>query len=236
MKKAILYLLHVKQLPIFQQLQLEEALLRLDVRNLCLINEGSMPAIVMGISGKMQQLVDLEKLKIHPMPVIKRFSGGGTVLVDQNTLFISFLCQKNAHPFPGYPEAIMRWTESLYKEALHLPDFQLKENDYVIGERKFGGNAQYLCKDRWLHHSTLLWDYHPQFMNLLLHPPKTPKYRKDRPHEDFLTKLKEYFPNKEHFISSFTQALKMFYEVEGISYEDVTYFLHQPHRKSTEYL
>jgi lipoate-protein ligase A len=26
------------------------------------------------------------------IPVIKRFSGGGTVIVDENTLFVTFVC------------------------------------------------------------------------------------------------------------------------------------------------
>ncbi|NGX26688.1 MAG: Lipoate-protein ligase LplJ, partial [Chlamydiae bacterium] len=152
-------ILHLKNFPIFQQLQLEEALLRLDTRNFCIINEGSPPAIVMGISGKPEELINFENLGKNPIPIIKRFSGGGTVIVDEETIFISFLCQKDLHDFAPYPEPIMRWTEEIYKEALDISDFSLRENDYVIGERKFGGNAQYLRKDRWLHHTTLLWDY-----------------------------------------------------------------------------
>lgn len=236
MKKPMISLLHLKQMPIYEQLQLEEALLRLDTRNLCLINEGSSPAIVMGISGKIDHLVDSVQLQKYPIPVIKRFSGGGTVLVDQNTLFVSFLCQKQDHSFLPYPEAIMKWTESIYKQALKLKGFQLRENDYVIGERKFGGNAQYLRKDRWLHHSTLLWDYDPERMKLLLHPAKTPKYRLGRSHEDFLTKLSAHLPSKEKFISSLKQSLADVYEIEELSYGDVSPFLEEPHRQSTEYV
>ena len=44
--------------PIYDQLLLEEALLRSDTRNWCIISEGSPPAIVMGISGKKHELID----------------------------------------------------------------------------------------------------------------------------------------------------------------------------------
>lgn len=165
-------LLHLKNVPIFEQLQIEEALLRLDTRNICLINEGSTPAIVMGISGKPNELVDLKKLSATSIPLIKRFSGGGTVIVDEDTVFVSFICQRDFHPFSPYPEPIMRWTEALYKQVFDLPDFHLRENDYVIKERKCGGNAQYLRKDRWLHHTTFLWDYKKEHMDLLLQPKK----------------------------------------------------------------
>ena len=92
-------ILHLKNVSIFEQLQLEEALLRADTRNVCIINEGSSPAIVMGISGKAEELIDLEKLEQNPIPVIKRYSGGGTVVVDPNTLFVSFICNKDLVDF-----------------------------------------------------------------------------------------------------------------------------------------
>ena len=55
------HLLHFQNLPILEQLRLEEASLRCDERNFCIINEGSTPAIVLGISGKLEELVDQEK-------------------------------------------------------------------------------------------------------------------------------------------------------------------------------
>lgn len=226
-------ILHLKNYPIFEQLQLEEALLRLDTCNYCIINEGSPPSIVMGISGKADELIDQKKLGQTPIPVIKRFSGGGTVVVDQETLFISFLCQKELHDFAPYPEPIMRWTEGIYKAAFKLPTFHLKENDYVIGERKCGGNAQYLRKDRWLHHSTFLWNYNKELMNLLLHPKKTPTYRQERNHEDFLTCLSEHLPSKNESIEAVKKILTNHYPVQEISLAEASSFLLQPHRQST---
>ncbi len=226
-------ILHLKNYPIFKQLQLEEALLRLDNSNYCIINEGSPPAIVMGISGKADELIDHEKLSASPIPVIKRFSGGGTVVVDQETIFISFLCQKELHDFAPYPEPIMKWTEGIYKEAFNLPDFHLRENDYVIGERKCGGNAQYLRKERWLHHTTFLWSYQTALMDLLLHPKKTPQYREQRSHADFLTCLSEHLPSKVAFIQAFKKILNNHYSAIEISLSEVSSILQIPHRQST---
>jgi len=228
--------LHLKNVPILQQLQIEEALLRLGPRNLCLINEGSPPAIVMGISGKVEELVDLEKLKTNPIPVLKRFSGGGTVVVDDQTVFVSFLCKKELHPFAPYPEAIMRWTEELYREVFQLDAFALRENDYVIGEKKCGGNAQYLRKNCWLHHTTFLWDYRPEHMELLLHPKKTPNYRERRSHDEFLTRLKDHLPSKQVFIERLKEVLKQRFEVTPLSLGEVLPLLQEPHRRSTQEL
>ncbi len=49
--------------------------------------------------------------------------------------------------------------------------------DYVFGERKFGGNAQAITKDRWLHHTSFLWDFRDDRMRLLKQPGRAPEYR-----------------------------------------------------------
>lgn len=53
----------------------------------------------------------------------------------------------------------------------------LSSADYTFGERKFGGNAQAITKQRWLHHTSLLWDFDPRNMALLKHPQRIPDYR-----------------------------------------------------------
>ena len=51
----LVHVVRMRGVPILQQLRLEEALLRTDDRNWCLINDGGPndlpPSVVMGISG-----------------------------------------------------------------------------------------------------------------------------------------------------------------------------------------
>ena len=228
--------LHLKESSIFDQLQIEEALLRNDDENWCIVNEGSSPSIIMGISGKPEELIDLKKVQADPLPIIKRFSGGGTVIVDDDTLFVSFIFQKAVHDFPCYPEPILRWSEAFYQEALSIPNFRLRENDYVIGEQKCGGNAQYIKKERFVHHTTFLWDYNDELMDYLLHPPKTPTYRSARTHRDFLCTLKGHLDSKAAFVSSIRKNLSKRYQLSDASLESVTPHLQTPHRKTTTYI
>jgi len=213
--------LHLQQFPIFEQLKIEEALLRADARNWCIINEGSPVTIVMGISGKKEELVDLGKAQQDDIPIIKRFSGGGTVIVDENTLFVTFICDKKLHPFPAFPEPIMRWTEGIYKEVFVHEDFRLRENDFVIGKKKMGGNAQYIKKERWLHHTSFLWDYSDEKMDYLLHPKKTPAYREGRSHSDFLCRLSDHFSDKSGIVEQIKAALEKRFEVISYSLEEL---------------
>lgn len=195
-------LIHTKGLSILEQLRMEESLLHNSQENILLINEGTTPAIVVGISGKVEELIDTKKA-LH-LPIIRRFSGGGTVIVDGNTLFITFICKADLHPSKPFPETVMRWSEELYKPVFDGLDYRLRENDYVIGEKKCGGNAQSFKKERYLHHTSWLWDFEEEKMDLLLHPKKTPTYRAGRVHADFLCKLKDFFESKEQF----TERLK----------------------------
>lgn len=220
-----------KDTSIFDQLLLEEGLLRNDTRNFCIVNEGTAPAIVMGISGKPHELVHTENAQAQNLPIIKRFSGGGTVVVDESTLFVTFIFQKDIHSFPAYPEPIMKWSEGIYKPVFDHPSFALRENDYVLGEKKFGGNAQYIRKDRWLHHTSFLWDYHPEKMSALLHPKKTPKYREGRNHEDFLCKMKDSMPSKEVFFERLKESLSQSFTLQEISERSLE--LSKDHRTAT---
>ncbi len=210
------------QCSIYEQLKLEEYLLRNRDDNWCLVNTGSSPAIVMGISGKPLELIHKEKIVQAPVPVIKRFSGGGTVVVDEDTLFVTFIFQKDAHSFPGYPEPIYRWAEEFFINAWNIPDFSLRDNDFAIADRKCGGNAQYLKKDRWLQHTSFLWDYCPEKMSYLLHPRKTPAYRKERKHEEFLCKMKDYLPSKNAFVEGIIQELNRRYPTEKIDLDQLS--------------
>jgi len=210
-----------KNVSIFEQLLLEEALLRNDTRNFCIVNQGSTPAIVMGISGKPHELVNMSQANTLKLPIIKRFSGGGTVVVDDNTLFVTFIFQKDSHPFQAYPEPIMKWSEGIYKPVFTSSSFSLRENDYVIEEKKFGGNAQYIRKDRWLHHTSFLWDYEKEKMSSLLLPKKTPKYREGRDHEDFLCKMKDQLSSKEEFFQRLKKSLKDSFTLVEITKEEL---------------
>lgn len=188
-----LHFIHLKNTPIFEQLQLEEALLRGEDKNYCLVNEGSPRAIVMGISGKPEELLNLETVRQEEIPVIKRFSGGGTVIVDENTLFVTLIMNQKDVPIDPFPEPILAWSAHLYSGAWAIPGFALRENDYCIGEKKCGGNAQYIKKGRWLHHTSFLLDFSPQNMNHLQLPTRKPKYRGNRSHSEFLIGLNKVY-------------------------------------------
>ena len=227
-----LHLLNLSNFPIFSQLEIEEALLRASSLNVCIINKGSPPSIVLGISNRYEDYI----MPNNSLPAIQRFSGGGTVVVDEDTIFLSFICQNDFIQSIIFPDILFKWSSDLYKNALNLDDFHYREHDYVIGKYKCGGNAQYLRKDRFVHHTSFLWDYKKELMSCLKQPPKMPSYRAARPHSDFLCKLCDFFPSKKDFIDRIQSALQKRFLLQPLHLEDICPLLYGNYRRSTKYL
>jgi len=221
---------------IFRQLQLEEALLRVDTSNWCLLNTAVEPAIVMGISGKVEELINLPKIQKHPIPIIRRFSGGGTVYVDAQTYFVSFIVQNRLLKTPSYPSHIHEWAKQFYSKVFLWEEFNLLENDYVLGKHKFGGNAQYICKNRILHHTSLLWDYDAEAMDYLLIPKKAPQYRSKRNHADFLCRLSERISTLSALEEMLKNALAQQYKLQEATLDILLEIEKRTHRQSTCYV
>lgn len=206
----LMNLVRFKGLPILQQLHLEERLLRTSSENWCIINDGTdQPTVVMGVSGKPAELLAIESVLCDQIPVIRRFSGGGTVVVDPGTIFVTYICNKDAVVgLQPYPQPIMSWSGLLYNRVFQgIGDFHLRENDYVFGNRKFGGNAQSITKNRWIHHTSFLWNYDVRNMAYLKHPARAPEYRLARSHLDFICRMKDYIP-RSIFMEKTIEATK----------------------------
>ena len=234
-------LVRTSGLCILRQLRLEEKLLRSPgAGNWCLLNDGTPDrSVVLGISGKPHQLVDVRRALDDGVRVIKRFSGGGTVIVDRDTQFVTLVMNAAAVPdLALFPRQIMDWTGSLYGGRPHgvfadVPGWQLRENDYVIGERKVGGNAQSISKDRWLHHTSFLWDFREETMKYLTNPAKQPRYRANRSHSDFLAPLRTYLPDRNALATRMEAALEgMGLEVAPASIEQAEDAVAAHHRGS----
>eukprot|EP01112_Ceratiomyxa_fruticulosa_P015416 TRINITY_DN4529_c0_g1_i6.p1 TRINITY_DN4529_c0_g1~~TRINITY_DN4529_c0_g1_i6.p1 ORF type:complete len:312 (-),score=57.35 TRINITY_DN4529_c0_g1_i6:24-959(-) len=194
----MLKVLHLNGVPIYTFLRIEEAIFRCKNAGSWLVtNVGTpSPSIIMGISGVAEKVSHIEKVKERGVNIIKRYSGGGTVVVSNNTLFVSLIGDQtflDKWKVKMYPREIMKWTESVYKPVFkESPNFSLLENDYVIGKLKFGGNAQCLSLGRFVHHTSFLLDYNENDMDLLQMPDRAPEYRESRRHSDFLCKLKDH--------------------------------------------
>mmetsp|Transcript_15545 Transcript_15545/g.22905 ORF Transcript_15545/g.22905 Transcript_15545/m.22905 type:complete len:330 (-) Transcript_15545:73-1062(-) len=226
-------------------------------------------AIVLGIGGKPHELLDIDEVRKDGVLAVKRFSGGGTVVVDHDSLFTTFIGRTDGMPdVKPYPRELMAWSadeifgpvfgamkrdmhdDSIRKRGqrsmvvkgsscgvestgivettegdklVRVPNFSLRENDYILGERKMGGNAQSIVKGGWIHHTSFLYDYSHENMGYLTLPKKRPEYRGDRSHRDFLIKLKDYVDplgGKKYFFDKVKEATDDAFEMEEVTLQE----------------
>lgn len=132
-------------------------------------------------------------------------------------------------------------TGELYADALQrcgVNNFAVRANDYCLHadevDLKFGGNAQSISGKRWLHHTSLLWDFQPARMELLQMPARRPEYRADRPHADFVRSLSAAgVPDRAGFLDAVVAAVGARVELREVGVEEARAALSAPHRKTT---
>lgn len=250
-----------KPFSIFQQLQLEEALLRTSTKNYLILNQKSVlkdakPDIVMGISGKMKDWLS-PNVVTDNIAVIKRFSGGGTVLIDSNTVFVSFIMNTGDSPSRPFPRDLMNYATNIFKEVWRSPLFSMRGHDFCLGDRKFGGNAQSITRGRFCHHTSMLFDFNRSYMDRYLLIPilsKQPEYRSKRGHSDFLCTLKDFSYSHENglalesvmnnpshgnglfFSDRLVEVLDKSFECVDVSYDSVLPQLQVEHDRRTHVL
>ena len=186
------------KIDIYKQLLLEECLLRTTQKNYLIFNriKNARPHIILGRGNKINDVVNVNATP--KIPIIRRFTGGGTVYTDQNSQYVSFIFNTNDINIDPYPVPMMKWTANIYKKILENDicneKFILNENDYCLNHLKFAGNAQSITRNRLIHHTSFLWKYSITEMNKYLTiPSKIPKYRENRQHDDFLCQLYPYY-------------------------------------------
>lgn len=221
----VLKCLNLNGMSIFQQLKYEELLLRHTFDNWFIYNTDSLErTIVLGFSGKIHELVNVKKAHSDSVNLIRRYTGGGTVIIDNNTIFTSFIMNTDDAVCKPYPRDIMTWSETIFGTVFNRKlglEFSLLENDYVIGNKKIGGNAQSITKRRWVHHTSFLHSFNPKNMEYLLIPKKKPDYRVNRDHSSFLTTLDAYIESKHELELFILESLQDKYVTERISLDEL---------------
>ena len=180
-----------------ENLALDEALLRAadeQAAGFCLrIWESAQYAVVLGSSGRVQDDVHVARCQADGIPILRRCSGGGTVLLGPGSLVYSLVLPIDAdrHLY-GITEAtaeiLNRLTAPLKSRVPTLAT--CGTSDLAIDGRKISGNSQRWMRRAMLHHGTLLYDFPIERISRYLTLPKLrPDYRNDRNHADFLTNL-----------------------------------------------
>ena len=152
---------------------------------------GGPPAVVMGSSERPEQVVDAEACTRLGVDVLKRSTGGGSVLETSDVLNYSLVMPAPASldPKPAFRSGLNLICAIL--AAFGIEGRPEGTSDVAVGDRKISGNAQARRWGALLVHGTLLVDFDHDLADAVLrHPPREPSYRRGRSHRNFLVTLR----------------------------------------------
>lgn len=149
--------------------------------------------IILGASNQPEESLFAEKVIQDQITVMKRSSGGQTVLLTPNNLIISIVFDSKKKLQPKEIFNRTNATIILAMEEAGIKGLSLNGiSDIAISGKKILGSAMYQNKDLLLYHAVLnLGEPASTFEKYLKHPVKEPDYRNGRKHADFVSSLKE---------------------------------------------
>jgi lipoate-protein ligase A len=154
-------------------------------------------AVVLGAGGSVAIDVDRDACEADGIPILRRSSGGGTVLLGPGCLCFSLVLAYESSP--GF-EQIRLSNRLVLGRVVHalrdiapgaaiegISDLALE----AVGRRlKFSGNSQQRKQRFFLHHGTILAGFDlARIGRYLAKPERQPDYRAERTHAEFVTNL-----------------------------------------------
>lgn len=157
--------------------------------------ESSVPFVVLGYANKLAEEVNLPACREHGVPVLRRCSGGGTVVQGPGCLNYAVVLPIAGSPalqsITGTNSFVMERTRRALTAALGQAVRVEGHTDLAIGDLKFSGNAQRRKREWLLFHGTVLLSGFDLSLipRVLRQPPRQPEYRRLRGHGEFVTAL-----------------------------------------------
>jgi lipoate-protein ligase A len=151
--------------------------------------------VVVGYANKVAVEVNVAACETHGIPILRRCSGGGTVVQGPGclnyTLVLRITADGPLHSIGIANQFIMERNRAAIESLFKTFNLSIRgHTDLAIGERKFSGNSQRRRKHFLLFHGTFLLNFDLSLVSELLPiPSKQPDYREHRTHDRFLTNL-----------------------------------------------
>jgi lipoate-protein ligase A len=155
--------------------------------------ESDQPFIVLGRVSQLDADVHQPAVARDRIPVIRRSSGGGTVLQGKGCLNYTLVLSKHSHPDladlkKSYVYILQGVSNVLKNMGVAADYFPISDIALTDSRKKISGNAQRRLKHFILHHGTILYDFDLSLIARFLKLPlKQPAYRKKRTHADFVS-------------------------------------------------
>ena len=174
--------------------------------------------VVAGYANQVEREANLEACETEGIPILRRCSGGGTVLQGRGCLSYSLILKiAETGPLSGISGTNSFIMGRLQRALANLVDGDIRvqgHTDLAVGGLKFSGNAQRRGRKFLIFHGTFLLRFDISWVEKFLRmPSKQPDYRGNRLHGEFLTNLNLSADEVKHVIQQEWQATELLTEL-----------------------
>jgi lipoate---protein ligase len=149
------------------------------------------PVVVVGRNSRVTDDVVEEACNADQVRVLRRFSGGGAVVLGPGCLNYAAALSLVSRPRMIGVAASFRVVLDAVVASLGVPGLAVEgRSDLVLNGRKVSGNAQRRGRRALIHHGTLLYAFDSELAaRYLREPARQPEYRAGRSHTAFIGNL-----------------------------------------------
>jgi lipoate-protein ligase A len=159
--------------------------------DLCRCWHAPRPIVVVGRHSRISADVIQETCLRDDVRVLRRFSGGGAVVLGPGCLNYAVVLSLDSRPELSDVAVSFQFILGGIVAALGISGLSVAGgSDLVLAGRKVSGNGQRRGRRALVHHGTLLYDFDPGLATRYLKEPvRQPAYRANRCHQEFLGNL-----------------------------------------------
>ena len=157
------------------------------------------PVVVMGRSSRISEEVNTENCTLDCIPVLRRSSGGASIVAGPGCLMYTVLVDYRIRPawrmLDVAHQSVMERLARATQKTLETFGVQKRVDwqgtcDLTIEGKKFSGNALRCRRNFMIYHGTILLQMPLMHIaRYLLQPPRQPEYRDNRDHLSFVCNL-----------------------------------------------
>ncbi len=155
--------------------------------------EPASPVVVVGRSSSVAGEVDFPACQADGVPVLRRSSGGATIVAAPGCLMYAVVLSNQLRPQLAAIDQAHELVLGRIAGALAAAVPELSRagvSDLAIDGRKVSGNSLRCRRTHLLYHGTLLYDMDLSLVSRYLRmPARQPDYRDGRAHDEFLTNM-----------------------------------------------
>jgi lipoate-protein ligase A len=159
--------------------------------DLCRCWHAPRPIVVVGRHSRISDEVIQETCLRDDVRVLRRFSGGGTVVLGRGCLNYAVALSLDSRPELSDVAVSFQFILGRIVAALGVSGLSIAGgSDLVLAGRKVSGSGQRRGRRALVHHGTLLYAFDPGLATRYLKEPvRQPAYRANRCHDEFIGNL-----------------------------------------------